>query len=187
MNTQEIVDKTGKRAESFALMLNSLATVPSPLIIETGCARQEDNFTGDGMSTLLFDTYIGERGEGEFLSVDISQENVNFANSVVKNSVVHCSDSVAFLYNVAKYCKDTNRFVDLLYLDSFDFDPGNPHPSSLHHIFELTAIMPALRPGTVIAVDDNFDNIGKGGYVKEFMDLLGKERVYSGYQWVWVW
>lgn len=187
MNTQEIVDKTGKRAESFVLMLNALVDVSSPLIIETGCARQENNYDGDGMSTILFDTYIGERKAGEFLSVDISQENVNFANSIVKNSVVHCSDSVSFLYNVAKYCREQNKSVDLLYLDSYDFDPSNPHPSSLHHIFELTAIMPALRTGTIIAVDDNFDNIGKGGYVKQFMDLLGKERIYSGYQWVWVW
>jgi hypothetical protein len=61
----------------------------------------------------------------------------------------------------------------------------NPHPSSLHHIFELTAIMPCLREGTMICVDDNFDTVGKGGYVKEFMDLIGKERIYTGYQWVW--
>ena len=72
-----------------------------------------------------------------------------------------------------------------MYLDSFDFDMANPHPSSLHHIFELAAIMPCLKQGTMICVDDNFGTIGKGGYVKEFMDLINKQRVYAGYQWVW--
>jgi hypothetical protein len=26
---------------------------------------------------------------------------------------------------------------------------------------------------------------GKGLYIKQFMDLIGKERIYTGYQWVW--
>ena len=186
--TQEYINRTGKRAEAFVLMLNHLSGNPNPLIIETGCARKEDNFDGDGMSTLIFDSYITERGCGEFHSVDISQENVDFANSRISNpnSKVHCSDSVIFLHGVSQDCRTQNRHIDLLYLDSFDFDQGNPHPSSQHHIYELTAAMPALQPGSLIAVDDNFDTIGKGAYVKEFMDLLGKPRVYTGYQWVWI-
>jgi hypothetical protein len=37
----------------------------------------------------------------------------------------------------------------------------------------------------MVCVDDNFDTVGKGEYVKQFMDLIGKERIYTGYQWVW--
>lgn len=179
---QEIVDilnKTGKRAEAFAMMINHVAGRKHPIIVETGCARLEDNYQGDGMSTLIFDKFVQKFG-GEFYSVDINPENVEFASRHVgPRTSVTCSDSVKFLHEFKKP-------IDLLYLDSFDFDMSNPHPSSLHHIFELTAIMPYLRPGTMIAVDDNFGDIGKGCYVKEFFDLLGKDRIYSGYQWIWM-
>jgi predicted O-methyltransferase YrrM len=154
------------------------------LIVETGCARQENNFEGDGMSTTIFDTFIDYHG-GEFYSVDINPDNIRFATATAKKANLTCSDSVNFLYEKSKVWVAENRKIDLLYLDSFDFDMANPHPSSLHHIFELTAIMPCLKEGTMICVDDNFDTIGKGGYVKEFMDLIGKERIYTGYQWVW--
>jgi hypothetical protein len=178
---QEIIDiiqKTGKRAEAFVMMINHVGKLKHPIIVETGCARLENNYEGDGMSTLLFDRFVRHHG-GEFYSVDINPENVEFARkNVGPNTCVTCSDSVKFLWEFKKP-------IDLLYLDSFDFDMNDPHPSSLHHILELTAIMPFLRPGTMIAVDDNFDDVGKGGYVKQFFDLLGKERLYTGYQWVW--
>lgn len=176
----EILNKTGKRAESFAMMINHIHEIKNPLIVETGCARLDNNYEGDGMSTLIFDTYVREFG-GEFHSVDISEDNTNFVKNQVSNSSIHCSDSVKFLWNFIP-----NKKIDLLYLDSFDFDMSNPHPSSMHHIFELAAVMPKLGPGTMVAVDDNFGHIGKGGYVKEFFDLLGKERIYSGYQWIWM-
>lgn len=181
---QELVNKTTKRAPSFAMMINHVGNINDPLIVETGCARQEDNFEGDGMSTTIFDTFVDYHG-GEFYSVDINPENVRFAVSKSKKAKISCSDSVKFLHQQAKVWTSQNRKIDLLYLDSFDFDMSNPHPSSLHHIFELTAIMPCLKEGTMICVDDNFGTIGKGGYVKEFMDLLGCQREYDGYQWVW--
>lgn len=175
----DIINKTGKRAESFSMMINHIGRLKHPIIVETGCARLEDNYQGDGMSTLIFDTFVREYG-GEFYSVDINPENVSFARRHVgPNTGVFCSDSVKFLHTF-------NKPIDLLYLDSFDFDMDDPHPSSLHHIFELTAVMTKLRTGTMIAVDDNFGEIGKGGYVKEFFDLLGKDRIYTGYQWIWM-
>jgi len=181
---QELVNKTTKRAESFAMMLNHVGNIDNPLIVETGCARQEDNFEGDGMSTTIFDTFVDYHG-GDFYSVDINPENVRFATAKSKKANIFCGDSVSFLYYQSQAWMAQNRKIDLLYLDSFDFDMGNPHPSSLHHIFELTAIMPCQKPGTMICVDDNFDTVGKGGYVKEFMNLINKDRIYSGYQWVW--
>jgi hypothetical protein len=180
----ELVNKTTKRAPSFGMMLNHVMSIHEPLIVETGCARQENNFEGDGMSTTIFDTFIDYHG-GEFYSVDINSDNIRFAAATAKKANLTCSDSVKFLHQQSKVWVSQNRKIDLLYLDSFDFDMANPHPSSLHHIFELTAIMPCLREGTMICVDDNFDTVGKGEYVKQFMDLIGKERIYIGYQWVW--
>ena len=189
----DLVNKTTKRAPSFAMMLNHIMPIHEPLVVETGCARQENNFEGDGMSTTIFDTFIDYHG-GEFYSVDINPDNIRFATATTKKANLTCSDSVKFLYNQAKIWTAQNRKIDLLYLDSFDFDLNNPHPSSLHHIFELAAIMPCLREGTMICVDDNPEcqdsagnpiEMGKGLYIKQFMDLIGKERIYTGYQWVW--
>lgn len=181
---QYLVNKTTKRAPSFAMMINHCGSIENPLIVETGCARLEDNYEGDGMSTLIFDTFVDYHG-GDFYSVDIDSENVRFAASKARKANIFCGDSVNFLHNQNKIWVSQNRKIDLLYLDSFDFDMSNPHPSSLHHILELVAIMPSLKEGTMICVDDNFGTIGKGGYVKEFMDLIKKDRIYEGYQWVW--
>jgi predicted O-methyltransferase YrrM len=184
---QEYISKTGDRSPSFALMLNALSKKPNKLIVETGCARKEDNFHGDGMSTLIFDEFINVTG-GNFFSVDISPENVEFAKSKVSpHSQVICSDSVKFLYDNCRVWKGEGRFIDLLYLDSFDLDKDNTHPSSLHHILELTAAMPCLRSGSIICVDDNISkDIGKGSYVRQFMDLIGRPLVYEGYHWIWI-
>ena len=58
MNIIDMLNLTGKRRPSFEIMLNHLSTKNCPLIVETGCARIEDNFNGDGMSTLIFDEYM---------------------------------------------------------------------------------------------------------------------------------
>lgn len=190
---EELVNKTGKRAESFAMMLNHVLTIDNPLIVETGCARQENNFDGDGMSTIIFDKLIEYHG-GDFYSVDINSDNVKFATAHCKNANMFCGDSVSFLFNQSKTWVANNRKIDLLYLDSYDFDFNNPHPSSLHHVMELVSIMPSLKDGTMICVDDNMmgrDNngnlveVGKGMYVKQFMEQIKRERLHNGYQWVW--
>lgn len=183
MNLQQMLSLTGKREASFRLMFDHLKTIDSPLIIETGCARWENNFEGDGMSTLLFDQYIFQNG-GTLYSIDITQEHIDFARSQIKcsNSNLICSDSIIWLYNFAK---TTEKKIDLLYLDSYDLDFNNPHPSSLHHIMELAAIMPALSEKTMVCVDDNLSYCGKGHYVDIFMKTINAKKVYDGYQWIW--
>lgn len=191
---QEMLLKTNKRGPSFAMMLDHLDQIQNPLIVETGCARLEDNFDGDGMSTLIFNEYVKEFG-GEFHSVDIEQANVDFVQQRCGNTHSHCSDSVKFLYEFNQQLRNENRHIDLLYLDSFDLDIENPHPSSLHHIFELTAITASLKKGTMVVVDDNIwctnektnesKIVGKGEYVDQYFKMLGMEKLYNGYQWVW--
>ena len=188
MTLQEMLNKTYARQRSFEIMIEHLDTIKNPLIVETGCARQEDNFAGDGMSTLIFDRYIYDNG-GEFHSVDINPSNIAFARSKVSNkSNLHISDSVSWLWEFNK----SGRQIDLLYLDSFDFDRNNPYPSCIHHLKELTAIISCLGETTVIAVDDNFgvgaNRIGKGQLVEEFMKATGRNLLlYEGYQLLWKW
>ena len=185
MTLSDMLKLTGKRQPSFTLMMEHLSKYTNPVIIETGCAREENSFDSNGMSTLIFDEYVKNNG-GEFYSVDIDPTNTNFARSRTDVARITTGDSVKFLFEF----NEQNKKVDLLYLDSFDIDPNNPHPSSLHHILELAAIRPSLKEGTMICVDDNWVHnnqaSGKGIYIYQFMTLIGKPKVYNGYQWIWI-
>lgn len=187
MTLEEMLLLTGQREPSFRVMVDYLTTCNNPLIIETGTARQENNFAGDGQSTLIFDRYVTDHG-GEFHSVDIDPDNVAVAQRQVR-SRVHCSDSVNFLWQLNQELTAKNLYIDLLYLDSYDVDFTNPGPSSAHHLKELAAIINRLRPGCLIAVDDNVvidgKHTGKGMYVEEFMQAIGKPMIYRGYQYIW--
>jgi len=184
--TQRLVNQTGKRSESFKIMIDGLQDRHKPLIVETGCVRDVNNISGDGVSTLIFDLFIQEHGDGEFYSVDISDRNVAIAKANTKKANVSCLDSVKFLYQLNKTLRKTNRIIDLLYLDSFDAHPHVRHESSLHHLKELVAIWPSCTNGTIIAIDDNFeDGSGKGTYVKSFFSDLGIKPIFDGYQIIW--
>jgi hypothetical protein len=49
--------------------------------------------------------------------------------------------------------------------------------------------MSRLRPGSLVAVDDNFivngQRQGKGAYIYDFMQSIGKPLVHEGYQYIW--
>jgi len=159
-----------------------------PWIIETGSLRLLDNWAGDGQSTRLFDLYAAHTG-GTVITIDIDPE----AQKVV---VANCSrqvtsiagDSVLALHNIAN--EANGRTVDLLYLDSFDFDFNDPFPSAFHHVKELVSAMPLLDDGTIVGVDDNFTladgtRTGKGILVQRWFADIGQNPVHDGYQYVW--
>jgi|TARA_R110002012_G_scaffold312025_2_gene522076 hypothetical protein len=163
-------------------------------IVETGCMRADHGqlaLGDDGASTYIFDDFINYY-DGEVASVDINPDNVAHAQKMVSDKTqVYCSDSVEFLWNIP-----AKRKIDLLYLDSFDFEPEDPIPSQKHHLKELTAVMKNLRKGSIIMVDDNlntpefewFTKIaqgGKAGFVKEFMKDIGAELLLDEYQIIW--
>lgn len=179
------------RADSFLLIFQELEKMKldNYYIVETGTTRADHGhlaFGDDGASTYIFDKFINYY-DGEVNSVDISKPNVEYCRSVVSEKTkVFCSDSVKFLWSLPKTKK-----IDFLYLDSYDIEKDNPHPSQLHHVKELCASMDKLKSGSIVAVDDHDafftgGKIGKGNYVKDFMDDIGATLVYEGYQIVWV-
>ena len=178
------------RASSFSIVFEELDKMNKTdyTIVETGCMRQDHGdlaFGDDGASTYIFDDFINYY-DGQVISVDLCQANVDYANSMTSDRTTsYCSDSVEFLWNIR--LKGT---IDFLYLDSYDIERDNPHPSQLHHVKELCAIIRKCRKGTIICVDDHdgfFTGglIGKGNYVKDFMENIGAELLYEGYQIVW--
>ena len=197
MTLEEMLRKTGKRQESFAIMLEHLRTIDNPLIIETGCARpphpqwgnEDVSFKDEGYSTRIFDSYVNTYN-GEFHSVDLSPVHTDYAKTIVSEKTrVHCDDSVHFLWEASMLLTADNLYVDLLYLDSYDYEESTPYLSPAHHLKELTCIISRLRPGSMIAVDDNFgskgNRKGKGQFVEEFFDSIGKPLFYDGYQLIW--
>jgi len=178
------------RATSFEIIFELLDQKEDKnfLIVETGCMRSDHGqlaFGDDGASTYIFDDFINFY-DGEFYSVDINQDNVNYAQNMVSdNTKVICSDSVKYLWSLPK-----DKKIDFLYLDSYDIRRDNPHPSQLHHVKEMCAAIDKLRKGSIVCIDvhDAFFTggaIGKGTYVKEFMDAIGAECIHEGYQIVW--
>ena len=175
------------------------------LIVETGCARWVDNWAGDGQSSILFDRFASESG-GQVYSVDIDPAACNYARSKVSpTTTVTTQDSVVFLARLGRELVRAGRFIDLLYLDSFDYDWKNPLPSSVHHLKELCAIAPALNAGTLVVLDDSFRSMsavrqapnsyalirdngisGKALYVAEYFEQIGVPPCFEGYQTGWI-
>jgi len=198
MTLEEMLAKTNKRQASFQIMIDHLKTIEHPLIIETGCARPPDlvpwgtidiSFKDDGMSTLIFDQFINDFG-GDFHSVDLTQRHVDFAQSQISDkSQVHCDDSIAFLWYVNNLLKEQDRYVDLLYLDSYDYEESDPYPSMVHHIKEIAVILGRMRSGSMLAVDDNVgtgaERMGKPKYVADLMEAMGIPLIYEGQQLIW--
>lgn len=154
--------------------------VKNYMILETGTLRTINEWS-DGQSTRLFDMFVNFH-QGNVYSVDISEDACATAQSVVSPRVLfRCGDSVQFLHE-----RPCSEKFDLIYLDSFDVDFENPHPSSIHHIFELCSVLHKnTKSGTIIAIDDNKSGVGKGQYIQQYFEMIGMKKVYDGYQLIY--
>ncbi len=178
--------RLGERADGFQKIFQHLNGVQNPIIIETGTYREEDNYTGDGCSTLLFDNYVSCHG-GQLISVDIDPEACKLAASSTSSNTEDIeSDSVEFLGTLEGRC-------DLLYLDSYNItDWNNDWAPAAHHLKELFAAKNIINPGTLIIVDDNRKSLqgkrlGKGRLIYELMESLGIPCFIDDYQVGWIW
>jgi hypothetical protein len=191
----DVRSRLGHRQSGFDYIFDYLKTLKEPLIVETGCARQLDNYEGDGQSSLLFDKYINEYG-GHFWTVDLAEESVNYSRSKVisENSAVALGDSITKLKDLNSILLQSQKKINFLYLDSFDAPRDQPevvYMSAVHHLYELLTIAPSLENGALIGVDDNWvENgqlAGKGQFVFDYMQKSGRPLCHDGYQLFWKW
>jgi hypothetical protein len=153
---QEAEPRLEKRAKTFRLMFEYLDRQPGPiLIIETGVARQPDNWGGDGQSTVLFDRYVSARGPDSLVhAVDISADSVLACRGMVgSQTTVHLQDSVKFLDELARSAEVLRP--NLVYLDSYDLDWDYWFASAAHCLKEFAAITPLLNSDTLLVTDDS--------------------------------
>ena len=194
------------RSASFELAFAYLDRMERPVtIVETGCVRQEGNWAGDCGSTILIDRYAQNRPGSQVYSVDLSPDATRVCRSLVSETVkVHTGDSVAFLHGLADDPPEGFGTVDLLYLDSYDVNFSDPFPSALHHMKELVAAAPMIRPDTLVLLDDSPTTYtgfvatagqlnligqttigGKGKFVAQYAADVGATLLFQGYQCAW--
>lgn len=186
---EELLSKTGKREASFRVMINHLRKCRIPFVVETGITRTDESYEGDGMSTIIFDKIINEL-EGTVQCVDIDPNACRFTKDRVSNrTMIYCGDSIRFLDSKEREYEKLTRKIDLLYLDTHDLDGQSD--GALHCLYELLSIKGALRPGSLVVIDDNDikdgSMSGNGTHVARWMDTVGKKLVFAGYQCIWEW
>ena len=180
--------------------LEILKNKPS-VILETGSSAWGTN------SSLLFDSYVNSFG-GKFKSVDIRLEPMLTLRSICStNSEFYYNDSVDLL----RAQVELDELPDLVYLDSWDVNWLDSIPSAVHGFNEFLTILPCLKSGSLLLVDDTpkdrdimkkvqpmrlsefdfFTNLygfppGKGPLIKNFLikNSIGKEIAHE-YQLLW--
>ena len=168
--------RLGKRHEAFAAIAELLPE--GCRIIETGTVRQIDNWEGDGQSTIVWDTLATNLG-GTVITIDINPIGAELvAELELQATTAIVGDSLDVIPTLTGH-------ADLLYLDSFDVDFENPLPAAAHHLSELMAALNLLAPGSLVAVDDNQDEQGKGSEVAWFLAEHGAVEIVRGYVRVW--
>ena len=199
--------KLARRAVGFSKIFTYLDRLDRPVfVVETGCVREKHAWEGDGQSTIHFDKYAEFHPGSLVFSVDLDPAATALCRSLVRPEVqIHTGDSVAFLKSLTDHPPPELRYIDLLYLDSYDVDLHYPLPGAIHSLKELLAIVPLLSSETLVAVDDSplsvrgiADTIGvikaiepprtggKGRLIGDYASQIGAELYFAGYQCGWL-
>jgi len=147
------------------------------MIVETGCIR---GWAGDGQSTLILATLAIRLGAA-FHSIDLSPQHIENAQKwlgpLADTVVWHTADSIGVL---KAWDKGT---IDLLYLDSYDYEVANPTPCQQHQLEEAKKTFPHLEHTSIVLMDDaNQDNGGKVKLSKGFFLSKGWVAEAEHYQ-----
>ena len=147
-----------------------------PLIVETGCQRQEYDL-GAGMSSTLFGLWA-QKHNGYVVSIDNDREHAALAARVTEGLPVdvRVGDSRIHLLSWE------GPPIDLLYLDSLDaYLPGHAE----HCRAECEAALPSLAPGALILIDDTWNDgqwRGKGALAVPWLLAQGWCLLGMGHQ-----
>jgi hypothetical protein len=177
---------------TFQAALNLLSQrKENPLIIETGCQRQENDL-GAGMSTSIFGEWCFKYG-GSLITVDNCREHLTICKDCTKEwgSVISYieMDSLRYLLNLS-------ASPDLVYLDSLDFpigdDAGNikmRDDAQNHNLKEFLALEKSgrLLPSTIVLLDDNqLPYGGKPALLKKYLEMKGWTCLLDFQQSLWI-
>lgn len=160
------------RYPTMRTALNLLYQLNRPVtIVETGTVRQVDDW-GAGYSTFIWGQFCQNEG-GMCTTIDISEHNMEVCRKVTepyKNFITYVvEDSLTALAKL-------NEPIDLLYLDSLDvpLEAGaDLRPCQEHNLKELQIAEHLLHSESLVLIDDNFENGGKGKLTKAYLREKG--------------
>lgn len=152
-------------------------------ILETGCVRWDQNWSGEGQFTIIADGFVNYY-DGNVYAVNINEIDVKNAITYVSNkTIIELNCSLIFTKNFSKI-----NDIDLFYLDSLDLNWEIPYQSANHHLLEFNNIMEnRTNPNFYLAVDDcnittNNLVIGKGQYIINYLNHLNIKPILNEYQ-----
>ena len=167
----------GQRLNAFERITAMLQS--GCVIVETGTVRQAGNWGGDGQSTVVWNAYAEMLG-GHVTTIDLDPVGATLVEQLaLANTTAITGDSLQVLPTL------TVSHIDFLYLDSFDVDWNNTTPAAEHHLAELKIVWPLLKPGSIVAVDDNRNGHGKGELVAAHMAANNVPEILNEYVRVW--
>ena len=167
----------GQRLNAFERITAMLQS--GCVIVETGTVRQAGNWGGDGQSTVVWNAYAEMLG-GHVTTIDLDPVGATLVEQLALASTTAITgDSLQVLPTL------TVSHIDFLYLDSFDVDWNNTTPAAEHHLAELKIVWPLLKPGSIVAVDDNRNGHGKGELVAAHMAANNVPEILNEYVRVW--
>ena len=169
------------RWEGFCYIVKELLGRGTLRILETGTLRKPGNWAGDGCSTKIWDWLKEHKpSDVQVVSVDSSAEACKAARTECPHVWVMCNDSVSYLRGVGKIK------LDLLYLDSYDYHPGQEVNACMHQVAELAAIWERLPSGCLIASDDSHNpDQGKPALTRRLLAAIGIQPEVDSYIVVW--
>jgi hypothetical protein len=169
------------RNRTFDALLRAAGSFPNPNVVETGCIRSPEDWAGAGNSTYIFGAWLGGRKSGRLVSIDKDANHCAFARKATQlwsdRISVECSDSVIWL-------RQTQRPIDILYLDSLDVEA--PHHAE-HGLAEIKAAETKLSEHAIVLYDDTLWDggwVGKGALGVPYLLGRGWKVMAAGYQTV---
>ena len=167
--------------------LNLLLQRGGEQIVETGTQRMHDD--PGGASTTIYGAFCQKYGL-RLVTVDNTPHHMETSKLETKEYAAYIEyvlqDSISFL---SRWNVHERGWIDLLYLDSMDCDPeGDSTIPQEHQRSEFLAAEHALKPGSILLLDDN--NFPSGGKTRLLKDLLlispEWECVYDWGQSLWL-
>jgi hypothetical protein len=152
-------------------------------IVETGCVRWDQNWSGEGQFTIIADAFVNYY-DGNVYAVNNNEIDVKKAITYVSNkTIIELNCSLIFTKNFNKI-----NDIDLFYLDSLDLNWNFPDESANHHLLEFNNIIENRNiPNFYLAIDDcnittNNLVIGKGQCIIDYLNHLNIKPILNEYQ-----
>lgn len=203
------------RLPTMTLALELLEERGGSYILETGCARQEDNWEGDGMSTLVWGEWAAEH-DGHVWTVDADAGNLATCRALTEP----WADHITYIHDDSiHHLREHRPRVDLLYLDSYDYPLidllelvggwqdftanveklrawgddyivanhwGIIETSQRHAEREMLAALPLLHPRSLVLIDDaDLPGGGKARLARKVLTEAGWTCRLDAYQTLW--